>query len=63
MKVIVVSQMTECICDYRNVPPKITNDAGIRSAREITFNRETTFNIFSGTSQSNHMYIFINIKV
>ena len=25
--------------------------------------RETTFNIFYGTSQSNHIYIFINIKV
>ena len=28
-----------------------------------TFNRETTFNIFYGTSQANHIYIFINIKV
>ena len=33
-------------------------------SRETTFNsRETTFNIFYGTSQSNHIYIFINIKV
>ena len=25
--------------------------------------RETTFNIFYGTSQSNHIYIFTNSKV
>ena len=31
--------------------------------QHLIFNRETTFNIFYGTSQSNHIYIFINIKV